>query len=118
MENQSFLKWETKFEDILIKHNGIKRIFDIVFSSIVLVIGSPVFMLIAILVYFSSPGPIFYGHIRIGRGYKKIRCWKFRTMVLKKDLVFTTDNGKTMITQDNIDNTYDRVGGPYSNYKP
>lgn len=44
--------------------------------------------------------------------------WKFRSPVLEKDLVFTTDNGKTMITQDNIDNTYDRVGGPYSNYKP
>jgi hypothetical protein len=44
--------------------------------------------------------------------------WKFRSVVLKKDLVFTTDNGKTMITQDDIDNTYDRVGGPYSNYLP
>jgi hypothetical protein len=29
-----------------------------------------------------------------------------------------TDNGKTMITQDELGNTYDRVGGPYSNYKP
>ena len=44
--------------------------------------------------------------------------WKFRTVVLEKDLVFTTDNGKTMITQDDFDNTYDRVGGPYSNYQP
>ena len=44
--------------------------------------------------------------------------WKFRTLILNKNLVFTTDNGKTMITQDKIGNTYDRVGGPYSNYKP
>lgn len=29
-----------------------------------------------------------------------------------------TDKGKTMITQDEIGNTYDRVGGPYSNFKP
>jgi hypothetical protein len=44
--------------------------------------------------------------------------WKFRSPILEKDLVFMTDNGKTMITQDEIGNTYDRVGGPYSNYKP
>jgi hypothetical protein len=44
--------------------------------------------------------------------------WKFRSPILEQDLVFTTDNGKTMITQDEIGNTYDRVGGPYSNYKP
>ena len=29
-----------------------------------------------------------------------------------------TDSGKTMITQDELGNTYDRVGGPYSNFKP
>jgi hypothetical protein len=29
-----------------------------------------------------------------------------------------TDNGTTNITQDEIGNTYDRVGGPYSNFKP
>ena len=29
-----------------------------------------------------------------------------------------TDKGKTHVTQDDIGNTYDRVGGPYSNYKP
>ncbi|VGO12465.1 hypothetical protein PDESU_01018 [Pontiella desulfatans] len=44
--------------------------------------------------------------------------WKFRSIELGKELVFTTDNGKTMILQDELDNTYDRVGGPYSNYKP
>jgi len=54
----------------------------------------------------------------LGSRLKLPEGWKFRTVVLEKDLVFTTDNGKTMITQDDIDNTYDRVGGPYSNYKP
>lgn len=55
---------------------------------------------------------------KLGSRLKLAEGWKFRTKILKKDLVFTTDNGKTMITQDDIDNTYDRVGGPYSNYKP
>ena len=44
--------------------------------------------------------------------------WKFRTVVLEKDLVFNTDKGNAVIAQDDLGNTYDRVGGPYSNYKP
>ena len=38
--------------------------------------------------------------------------------ILEQDLEFMTDSGKTMITQDELGNTYDRVGGPYSNFKP
>jgi len=34
------------------------------------------------------------------------------------DLVLTPDDGTAKITQDDLGNTYDRVGGPYSNYKP
>jgi hypothetical protein len=44
--------------------------------------------------------------------------WKFRSPILEQDLVFMTEHGKAQITQDDIGNTYDRVGGPYSNYKP
>ena len=41
-----------------------------------------------------------------------------RTAVLEQDLVRTPDNGNVKITQDELGNTYDRVGGAYSNYKP
>ena len=44
--------------------------------------------------------------------------WKFRTRVLEEDLVLTPDNGAVKITQDELGNTYDRVGGAFSNYKP
>ena len=44
--------------------------------------------------------------------------WSFRTKVLEQELVFKTKDGKSFIVQDNIGNTYDRVGGPYSNFKP
>jgi hypothetical protein len=54
----------------------------------------------------------------LGSRLKPPAGWKFRSPVLEQDLVFMTDNGKTMITQDELGNTYDRVGGPYSNYKP
>ncbi len=39
-------------------------------------------------------------------------------LILEQGLVFMTDNGNTMITQDELGNTYDRTGGPYSNFKP
>jgi hypothetical protein len=44
--------------------------------------------------------------------------WKFRAVVLDQDLVLTPDDGAAKITQDELGNTYDRVGGAYSNYKP
>ena len=44
--------------------------------------------------------------------------WSFRAVVLDQDLVLTPDNGAAKITQDELGNTYDRVGGPFSNYKP
>jgi hypothetical protein len=39
-------------------------------------------------------------------------------VTLEKDLVLTPDAGAVQITQDDLGNTYDRIGGPYSNYKP
>ena len=54
----------------------------------------------------------------LGSRLKLASGWKFRTLILEQDLVFMTDNGATNITQDEIGNTYDRVGGPYSNFKP
>lgn len=44
--------------------------------------------------------------------------WRFRHVVLDRDLVLTPDNGAARITQDDLGNVYDRAGGPYSNYIP
>ena len=49
----------------------IKRAGDIVFSLLVLVLGSPLFLLLALLVKLSSKGSVFYSQRRIGRGYKR-----------------------------------------------
>jgi hypothetical protein len=54
----------------------------------------------------------------LGSRLKLPSGWKFRSPILEQDLVFMTDNGNTPITQDESGNTYDRTGGPYSNYKP
>ena len=66
----------------------------------------------------SDPNQKFEELKNLGSRLKLAEGWKFRTKILEQDLVFMTDNGKTMITQDDIGNTYDRIGGPYSNYKP
>ncbi|SFN69648.1 exopolysaccharide production protein ExoY [Mesorhizobium sp. NFR06] len=59
----------------------LKRSFDIVGSLAGLVLLSPLFLMIALLVKLSDNGPIFYGHKRIGRGGRIFSCLKFRTMV-------------------------------------
>ena len=55
----------------------------------------------------------------LGSRLKLPAGWKFRSVVLEQDLILTPDkDGTAHITQDNFGNTYDRAGGPYSNYKP
>lgn len=65
-----------------IQHLPTKRIFDILFSIFILILFSPLFLLIAVLIRLSSKGPAIYSHERIGRGGKPFRCYKFRTMYL------------------------------------
>lgn len=58
----------------------LKRGGDIVFALLVLSLGSPLFLLLAVLVKLSSKGSVLYCQRRIGRGYKGFGCLKFRTM--------------------------------------
>jgi hypothetical protein len=55
----------------------------------------------------------------LGSRLKLPAGWKFRSVVLEQDLILTPEkDGTAHITQDNFGNTYDRAGGPYSNFKP
>ncbi len=54
----------------------------------------------------------------LGSRLKLADGWKFRTKILEQELVFMTKDGKSFIVQDDIGNTSDRFGGPYSNQKP
>ncbi len=65
----------------------VKRAGDIVFSLTVLTLGSPVLLLLAVLVKLSSPGPVFYVQRRVGRAYQRFGCIKFRTMRSDADAV-------------------------------
>ena len=62
-----------------------KRIFDIVFSLILILLLLPGFILIALAVKVESKGPIFYNANRAGRGFKIFKFYKFRTMVVNAD---------------------------------
>ena len=59
----------------------VKRFMDIVLASIGLVVLSPVFLVIAILIKTESKGKVFFKHKRIGKNGKEIYIYKFRTMV-------------------------------------
>jgi exopolysaccharide biosynthesis polyprenyl glycosylphosphotransferase len=59
----------------------LKRALDILFSSLVIAILSPVLLAIAIAVKLDSHGPVFYASERIGKKGRVFRCFKFRTMV-------------------------------------
>jgi lipopolysaccharide/colanic/teichoic acid biosynthesis glycosyltransferase len=57
-----------------------KRLIDITVSSIALVVLSPIFLAIAVIIKMSSPGPVLLKQQRIGRARKPFEIWKFRTM--------------------------------------
>lgn len=69
---------------------SLKRTGDVVFALSALLIGAPVFLLLAVLVKVSSPGPVFYVQRRVGRGYRRFGCIKFRTMRPDADRVLAS----------------------------
>ena len=57
-----------------------KRLLDIVAAIILLILLTPLFVIITVLIYLSSPGPVFYKQTRVGRWGKLFTMWKFRSM--------------------------------------
>lgn len=70
-------------------YNLVKRIFDIVMALFALLILLPVFIIIAILIKSDDGGPIFYKHKRVGKNGKSIYVYKFRSMVVNADEIFS-----------------------------
>lgn len=80
-----------------------KRIFDIVVSSILLVLLSPLFLFLAIAIKAESEGPVFYRQKRVTQYGEQFKVFKFRTMVANADKI------GTLITLDN-DSRITKVG--------
>ena len=62
-----------------------KRLFDIFASGLGLLFLSPLFLILAIWIKLDSKGPVFYRQVRVGRGNKDFRIFKFRSMRVGAD---------------------------------
>jgi exopolysaccharide biosynthesis polyprenyl glycosylphosphotransferase len=58
----------------------IKRLFDITVSSLALIFLTPIFLIVSVMIKWSSPGPVFYKQLRCGLNGRKFNLYKFRTM--------------------------------------
>jgi lipopolysaccharide/colanic/teichoic acid biosynthesis glycosyltransferase len=58
-----------------------KRIFDVIFSALALIVFSPFFLVIALILRFTGEGEVFYRQARIGKGGRPFGMLKFTTMV-------------------------------------
>ncbi len=65
----------------------LKHLLDIVFSLIGLVLVSPLFLIIALLIKLEDKEPVFYQGARVGKLGKPLRMFKFRTMVVNADRI-------------------------------
>jgi lipopolysaccharide/colanic/teichoic acid biosynthesis glycosyltransferase len=63
----------------------VKRLFDIVCSSIGLVLLAPILAVAAIVIKSDSPGPVFFRQERVGQHFRYFRIFKFRTMVVNAE---------------------------------
>jgi Undecaprenyl-phosphate glucose phosphotransferase len=70
-----------------------KRVFDIVFSSLVLLVGGPFMLVIALLIKLTSRGPVFFVQERVGLNGGRFMMLKFRTMFLQDS--FTSNSRHT-----------------------
>jgi len=71
--------------DIRYRMPILKRIFDLIVSSLALLMLSPLFLLVAIIIRLESKGPVFYYSWRIGTGFQAFKFYKFRSMFTGAD---------------------------------
>jgi len=63
----------------------IKRVFDVFFAGLALLLLSPIILIVILLLKLESKGPIFYYSLRVGTGYKVFKFYKFRSMYVNAD---------------------------------
>ncbi len=62
-----------------------KTIFDFIFSTLVIIMASPVFVVISLMIFLTDRGPIFFKQKRVGLRGRKFYAYKFRTMVVNAE---------------------------------
>lgn len=78
-----------------------KRIFDVVIASVLLILTSPLFLIISLIIKIESRGPIIYKSKRAGCGYKIFDFYKFRTMIKDADKEIKQFSNKNQYSNDN-----------------
>ena len=58
----------------------IKRMIDVILSTLAIIILSPVLLILAIAIKLDSPGPVLFKQKRVGKNKELFEIWKFRTM--------------------------------------
>ena len=93
-----------KYYDILKKKQislAFKRVFDVILSSIMLIVLLPVFLVLAVAIKIDSKGPVFYRQERVTQYGKRFRIHKFRTMIQNADegsqITLNNDNRITRV---------------------
>jgi Undecaprenyl-phosphate glucose phosphotransferase len=78
-----------------------KRLFDVAVAFVALVLLSPVFLAIAVIIKSDSAGPVFFRQRRRGYNLREFRIWKFRTMSTMDDgaVIQQASAGDTRITK-------------------
>ena len=66
-------------------YRAVKRGFDILASGLALILLSPLFLVLIVLIRREDGGPAFYSQERIGKNEKPFKMWKFRSMIVNAD---------------------------------
>ena len=66
-------------------YRAIKRGFDVLTSGLALILLSPLFLILIVLIKREDGGPAFYSQTRIGKNGKPFKMWKFRSMIVNAD---------------------------------
>ncbi len=88
----------------------IKRIFDIISSFVGLIILSPIFLIVSLLIILDSKGGVFYKQVRVGRNNIDFNLLKFRSMSVGSDK-------KGLLTVGNTDTRITKIGYYLRKYK-
>lgn len=77
--------------------NYIKRLLDIVISGVAIIVLSPLYLIIALIVWIQMGSPVFFSQDRIGKDEKLFKLYKFRSMTNEKD-----ENGNLLPEKDRL----------------
>ncbi|MHB8985407.1 MAG: undecaprenyl-phosphate galactose phosphotransferase WbaP [Eubacteriales bacterium] len=90
----------------------LKRLFDLIVGICIFIFILPLMIVIAVAIKFDSPGPVLFGHRRIGRNGKQFICYKFRSMISNAQEILSDVLVKDPCLQSEWENNYKLKNDP------